>query len=211
MDTSRDMNEPSQMLRRTPARSRIAALLVAVLVAAAAAVAFSAGSASAQTASENGDDIQQQTDDSTDDSDDDDGTCDRDGTHRGGKFGQFGASNTLTELFGIDAETLSDKLKDGSTLADIAAEEDVDVSDVVDALVTAFSERAAEHDREIDAEELRTKITALVNGEKHERPEGAEGRKGRGGHHRGGFANWGRWSAHAHAGTAAPSASATAA
>ena len=177
-----EINGPSPIPRRKFARSRLAALLVAVLVAATAAVAFTAGSASAQTA----DADQQQADESTDDSGDD-GTCDRDGAHRGGKHWRAGMSDTLTEVLGIDAETLRTKLKDGSTLADIAAEQGVEASDVVDALVTAITERAAEHDRKIDAEELRTKITALVNGEKPERPEGDGERRGRhGGRHIGG-------------------------
>ncbi|WP_419840099.1 hypothetical protein [Candidatus Poriferisodalis sp.] len=210
MTESDEINEPAQTRRRKPARGRLTALLVAVLMAATATVAFSAGSVSAQTADDNGDASQQQADDGVDDPDGD-GTCDRDGSHRDGKPWRLGASDTLTEVLGIDAETLRTKLKDGSTLADIAAEQGVEASDVVDALVTAITERAAEHDREIDAEELTTKIAALVNGEKPERPEGAEGRKGRGGHHRGGFGNWGRWGAHAHSGTAAPSGSATAA
>ena len=207
MTESDEINEPAQTRRRKPARGRLTALLVAVLMAATATVAFSAGSVSAQTADDNGDASQQQADDGVDDPDGD-GTCDRDGAHRGDKPWRLGASDTLTEVLGIDAETLRTKLKDGSTLADIAAEQGVEASDVVDALVTAIAERAAEHDREIDAEELTTKITALVNGEKPERPEGAEGR---GGHRRGGFGNWGRWGAHAHSGTDAPSGSATAA
>ena len=182
-----EINGSSPIPRRKSARSRLAALLVAVLVAATAAVAFTAGSASAQTA----DADQQQADESTDDSGDD-GTCDRDGAHRGGKTWRLGSSDTLTEVLGIDAESLRDKLKTGSTLADIAAEQGVAVADVVDALVTAITERAAEHDREIDTDELTTKITALVNGEKPERPEGDGERRGRhGGRHFGGKGHFG--------------------
>ncbi len=203
-----EIDEPSQTWRRKPARGRVMALLVAVLMAATAIVAFSAGSASAQTADDNGDASQQQADDGADDSDGD-GTCDRDGSHRGGKPWRLGASDTLTEVLGIDAETLRDKLKAGSTLADIAAEQGVEASDVVDALITAITERAAENDREIDTDALTTKITAFVNGEKPERPEGDGERRGRhGGRHFGGKIGWG---GHAHTGTAGTSASTTAA
>ena len=186
-----EINEPAQASRRKPARGRLAALLVALLVAAAAVVAFSASNASAQTANDNVEASYQQAGDGVDDSDGD-GTCDRDGSHRGGKPWRLGASGTLTEVLGIDAETLRTELKDGSTLADIAAEQGFEASDVVDALVTAITERAAEHDREIDAEELRTKITALVNGEKPERPQGDGERRGRrGGRHFGGKGHFG--------------------
>ncbi|WP_419922397.1 hypothetical protein [Candidatus Poriferisodalis sp.] len=142
--------------------------------------------------------------DGEDDSDDDsDSTCDRDGTHRGGKFGRFGSSDVLTEVLDIEAETLRTKLQEGSSLADIAAEQEVEVSDVVDALVTAISKRAAEHDREIDTDELSTKITAFVNGERPERPEGEDERRGRRGLHRGGIDGLWRWGGHTHADTAA--------
>ena len=161
------------------------ALLMSLLLAVTAMVAFSAGSASAQTLNDDGDSGQQHADDATA-TDDSDGTCDKDGTRRGGKLGRFGMSDTLTELLGVDAETLRERLKDGSTLADIAASQGVDVSEVVDALVSAVSEKAAEHDREIDTDELTTKITAFVNGERPERPEGEEHRHGSRGLHRSG-------------------------
>ncbi len=109
----------------------------------------------------------------------------------------------LTEVLDIEAETLRTKLQEGSSLADIAAEQEVEVSDVVDALVTAISKRAAEHDREIDTDELSTKITAFVNGERPERPEGEDERRGRRGLHRGGIDGLWRWGGHTHADTAA--------
>ena len=193
MNQPGQINEPFQTSRRKPARGRLMTLLVAVRVAATAMVAFGAGNASAQTTDDNGDANQQQIDDSTDDSD---STCDYDGSHRGGKHWRLGMSDTLTDVLGIDAETLRNQLQDGSTLADIAAEQDVEVSAVVDALVAAISERAAEHDREIDADELTAKITALVNGERPERPDGEDGRRGRGGPHRGGIDGPARWGRH---------------
>jgi len=187
MTDSGEINDPNETRRDRPVRNRWLAILVTALLAATAAVAFSAGSASAQTQNDDGGSNQQQADDTTaDDTDDADGACDKDGTHRGAKLGRFAMSDTLTELLGIDAETLRGQLKDGSTLADIAASQGVEVSDVVDALVTAISEKAAERDREIDTDELTTKITAFVNGERPERPEGEERRHGRRGPHRGG-------------------------
>ncbi len=214
-------NEHSPTSRHKPARNRLTALLVAALVAATAMVAFGVGTASAQTTDDDGVANQQQADGSTDgaadddgaDDSDDDGTCDREGAHRegahrDGKHWRAGISDTVTEVLGIDAETLRDELKAGSTLADIAASQGVAVSDVVDALVAAISERAAEHDRDIDAGELTAKVTSFVNGEKPERLEGEDGRSGRRGRHLGGKIGWG---GHAHTGTAGISASTTAA
>ena len=187
MTDSDETNEPIEARRDGPVRNRRLALLAAALLAATAVVAFSAGSASAQTQNDDGDTSERQADGTTaDDADGSDSTCDSDGTRRGGKLGRFAMSDTLTELLGIDAATLRQQLKDGSTLADIAASQGVEASDVVDALVTAISEKAAEHDREIDADELTAKITAFVNGERPERPEGDERRHGRRGPHRGG-------------------------
>ena len=200
-------DEAEVQARRKRRRSQTASVLIAALLAAALALSFSAGSASAQSNTSNEDTDEPQADDGSNDDgfgeDDSDSTCDRDGTHRGGKFGRFGSSDVLTEVLGIEAETLRTKLQEGSSLADIAAEQEVEVSDVVDALVTAISERAAEHDREIDTDELTTKITAFVNGERPERPEGEDGRRGRRGLHRGGIDGLWRWGGHTHADTAA--------
>lgn len=181
MTDSGEINEPIEARRDRPLRIRWLALLVTALLAATAVVAFSAGSASAQTQNDGSDSSQQQADGTTTDD-----TCDSDGTRLGGKLGRFGMGDTLTELLGIDAETLRIKLKGGSTLADIATEQGVEVSDVVDALVTAVSEKADEHDREIDTDELTDRVAALVNGDRPERPEGEHGRHGRRGLHRGG-------------------------
>ncbi|MDE0135778.1 hypothetical protein [Candidatus Poriferisodalis multihospitum] len=218
MTDSDEINEPVKARRDRPLRKRWFALLVTALLAATAVVAFSAGSASAQTQNHGSDAGQQQADaDETDDTDDSDGTCDRDGARRGVKLGRFGMGDTLTELLGIDAETLREKLKGGSTLADIAAEQGVDVTDVVNALVRAISEKAAEHDREIDTDELSTRITAVVNGERPERSEGSDSWHGRRGdkHHGGmGHGRLGRWGGHGHenpASDASTSAAGTAA
>ena len=204
MTDTGEIDEPTETSRRKLGRSRLLALLAALLLAATAVVAFGAGSASAQAQNDDEDADQQQADDTTSDGEDHSGgTCDRDGTRRGGGHWRAGASDTLTTLLGIDAETLRAKLKDGLTLADIAAEQGIAVSDVIDALVTAVTDKAAEHDREIDVDAVTERITARVNGEKPERPEGQsdEGRrhggkrfggKGFGGHGHGSSA--GAWS-----------------
>ena len=203
MTDTGEIEEPTETPRRKLGRSRLLALLAALLLAATALVAFGAGSASAQAQNDDSDTGQQQADHATGDEDDSEGTCDLDGTRRGAKFGRFGMGDTLTEVLGIDAESLRGQLKGGSTLADIAAEQGVAVSDVIDALVTAVTDKAAEHDREIDVEAVTERITARVNGEKPERPEGhsREGRrhggkrfggKGFGGH--GLRSNAGAWS-----------------
>ena len=203
MTDTGEIDEPTEIPRRRLGRSRWLVPLAALLLAATAVVAFGAGSASAQTQNDNGDAGQQHADDTGADEDNSEGTCDPDGTRRGGKLGRFGMGDTLIELLGIDAEALRTKLKDGLTLADIAAEQGVAVSDMIDALVTAVTDRAAEHDREIDVDAVTERITARVNGEKPERPEGLpdEGRrhggkrfggKGFGGHGHG--SNAGAWS-----------------
>lgn len=184
-----ESGEPTDAPRRKSGRSRALALLAALLLAATAVVAFGAGSASAQTQNDNGNADQQQADDGANDdgSDDSDGTCDKNGARRGGKLGRFGMGDPLTELLDTDAETLREQLKSGSTLADIAAAQGVDVSEVIDALVTAITDTAAEHDREVDVDAVTERVTAFVNGERPERPDDDEDRRGRRGLYRGGF------------------------
>ena len=92
--------------------------------------------------------------------------------------------NSVVELLGLEPEALRDRMVDGETLADIAAAQGVEVSDLVDAIVAAISEHAAEHGREIDTEALIEKVTAVVNDEHPERPEGKDGWKDRRGLHR---------------------------
>ena len=183
MAESGEITLQSEMPHRKPKRGRLLAVLLAALLAAVAAISFSVGSVSAQTENTDG------------------------GTHRGGKHWRFGTAEALTEVLGIDAETLRTKLKEGSTLADIAAEQGVEVSDVVDALVTAVTERAAEHDRDVDADELTAKITAMVNGERPERSEDPDGWQ----RHRGGFMGKDRWGSHTHSEGSSSTASTTAA
>ncbi|BAN03935.1 hypothetical protein YM304_36210 [Ilumatobacter coccineus YM16-304] len=52
-----------------------------------------------------------------------------------------GQSEVVTELLGVDAETLRTELADGATLADIAEENGVSTDELVDALVTQAMER----------------------------------------------------------------------
>jgi hypothetical protein len=61
--------------------------------------------------------------------------------HRVGWFAAGVASEALTDLLGIDARELRTQLRDGTTLAEIAEAQGVDVSDVVDVLVAEVEER----------------------------------------------------------------------
>lgn len=101
---------------------------------------------------------------------------DRDG-RRGGKGfpGRGVGSDAVVEALGIDADTLRDELRAGSSLADIAAENGVDVQVVIDAMVAAASERidtAVENERLTEDEaaeklaDLTERITDVVNGER---------------------------------------------
>jgi polyhydroxyalkanoate synthesis regulator phasin len=102
------------------------------------------------------------------------------GGHRGGPgmFGRGVASEALTDLLGIDGEELRTQLRDGATLAEIAAEQGVDVQDVIDELVAEVAERvdnAVENGRIDQAEadeklaEAEAKITDMVNNGRPER------------------------------------------
>jgi polyhydroxyalkanoate synthesis regulator phasin len=112
---------------------------------------------------------------------------------RPGGFGERGARildnvDTLTRVLGIDATTLRDELRSGSTIAEVAEAHGVDVADVVAALVADAQDRIdqAVADGRIDADraaemsaDLEQRITAHVNGE-----HPAFGRMGPGrGHH----------------------------
>lgn len=89
----------------------------------------------------------------------------------GKAFGLGVGSEVLTDLLGIDADELRTQLRDGATLADIAAEQGVEVQDVVGALVDELAERldnAVENGRLDQAEadeklaEAEAKITERV-------------------------------------------------
>lgn len=102
------------------------------------------------------------------------------GGHRGGPgmFGRGVASEALTDLLGIDAEELRTQLRDGATLAEIAAGQGVEVQAVIDELVAEVTERvdnAVENGRidqtEADQKlaEAEAKITDMVNNGRPER------------------------------------------
>ena len=158
--------------RRRTRRWSLIAVALATLLAAVVTASLSAGPASAQSTETDGTDSQESSDgDSTDSHD-----CDHEPKGRRGAM-----TDTLTEVLGIDASELRTELEAGSTIAEIAEANDVAVDDVIDALVAAAQERAAEHDKEVDADELTEKFTALVNGKKpdrgdHEVKRGLRGR-----------------------------------
>lgn len=90
--------------------------------------------------------------------------------HRPGKL-DLGVA---AEALGISEEDLREAMRDGSSIADVAEEQDVDVQKVIDALVASATERidAAVADGDLDAdraaevkENLPERITAVVNGE----------------------------------------------
>ena len=94
----------------------------------------------------------------------------------GGVFGHiFGeASDVVTGLLGIDADTLRTELLDGKSLADIATENGVEPQAVIDALVAEATTQIdqAVTDGRIDADraaelkaDVERHVTDLVNGE----------------------------------------------
>ena len=94
--------------------------------------------------------------------------------HRPGAGGEV-----VADLLGIDVETLRDELRSGNSIADIAAENGVDVQDVIDTLVAQAGEhldlavengRLTAEEAAEKAEQLEDRITARVNGERPERP-----------------------------------------
>ena len=102
------------------------------------------------------------------------------GGHRGGPgmFGRGVASEALTDLLGIDGEELRTQLRDGATLAEIAADQGVEVQAVIDELVAEVTERVdnavengridqTEADQKLADAEVR--ITDMVNNGRPER------------------------------------------
>jgi hypothetical protein len=97
-----------------------------------------------------------------------------------GRFEHRGEGLTAAaEAIGITEDELRTALQDGSSIADVAAANDVDVQTVIDALVadaTAhIDEEVAEGDLTAEGAAARKadlveRITALVNGERPERP-----------------------------------------
>ncbi len=105
----------------------------------------------------------------------------REGRHhrRGRRPGADG--EVVAEIIGIDVDTLREELRSGSSLADIATANGVDPQTVIDALVDAAEEhldlavqngRLTEEEAADKAEQIEERVTARVNGERPERPQG---------------------------------------
>ena len=90
----------------------------------------------------------------------------RHGPHgRGGPFGGFFTLEAAADAIGIDEEALRDALRDGQTIAEVAAANGVDVQAVIDAMVAAAQERVDEAMANADERlaDLEERITDLVN------------------------------------------------
>jgi polyhydroxyalkanoate synthesis regulator phasin len=95
--------------------------------------------------------------------------------HRPGFDGEV-----VAEVIGVDAETIRDAVRSGSSLADVATENGVDPQTLIDAIVAdaqGHLDLAVENGR-LTAEEaadkaaqLEERITAMVNGERPEHPQ----------------------------------------
>ncbi|NOX30688.1 MAG: hypothetical protein GXP35_11690 [Actinobacteria bacterium] len=114
--------------------------------------------------------------------------------HVGAGPGGFGA---LADALGLDQSDIREALQGGSTIAELADENDVDIDSVIAGIVADAEVRIAENPdsrfaENFDADELKERLESVVNGERPERPdfdgEGhGPGHRGRGGFGRGGF------------------------
>lgn len=109
------------------------------------------------------------------------------GEHRGEHRGA--AIEIILETLGITADELRDARQDGTSLAELAEAQGVEVATLVDALVSAAEERIAEHvaDGDLSQEEaderlaeVEERITDRVNGEAPERGDGERRMHGHG-------------------------------
>ncbi len=84
--------------------------------------------------------------------------------HRGGRD-PAARSEVVTDLLGIDAETLRAELAAGSTLAEVAVANGVSTDDLVAALVAEAEERIAEHVEEgsLTEEEAAAKLADITD------------------------------------------------
>ena len=111
-------------------------------------------------------------------------------SERDGRRGRRGAVlDTVAEALGLTSDEVKQGLRDGNSLADLAAEQGVDAADVRAALVAEANERidqAVQNGRldEADADEKRAMVEERVDDLIERDPSEFEGRKGRG-HHRG--------------------------
>jgi polyhydroxyalkanoate synthesis regulator phasin len=93
--------------------------------------------------------------------------------HLGGRHLGAGLED-VADLLGLSVDELTTALRDGASIADIASEQEVDVQDVIDLLVTEAGDRldAAVADGHLTADEaaerlaeIEARITDMVNGE----------------------------------------------
>lgn len=103
----------------------------------------------------------------------------------GGHRGPKGPSDAVQELLGLDGDAIKAAIQDGSTLAEVAADQGVSTDDLVSTIIDDIEDRMAASDREVpedfDIADLTQRVTDRVNGEGPERPEGHQGRRGPGG------------------------------
>ncbi len=98
-----------------------------------------------------------------------------------------GRSEVVTELLGLTQEELKAAFQEGKTLAEVAAEQGVSESDLVDALVAAATDRINEAVTEgkLTEDEAADKIAGLEDTvSERVNAEPGEGRRGGHGHHR---------------------------
>ncbi|MBL6636103.1 MAG: hypothetical protein ISP35_07895 [Ilumatobacteraceae bacterium] len=69
-----------------------------------------------------------------------DGTHAHHGAHKGGR-GKMASPETLAEVLGVDVETLRGEFAAGKSIADVAAEQGIELETVVDALVAEVESR----------------------------------------------------------------------
>lgn len=109
--------------------------------------------------------------------------------HRHHRGGFIGDGEELATILGMTTDELSEALRSGSSIADIAAENSVDVQEIIDLLVAQAQERldtaVAEGRLTADeaaekSSELATRITEKVNGEFEGRGRGNGGPGGGG-------------------------------
>ncbi len=114
------------------------------------------------------------------------------GGHHGprGRFGRAAISDAVTDLLGIDAETLRDQLLEGNSLADVATANGVDTQTLIDTLVdeaearvaTALEEGRIDEAKAADiTSQIEDRVTDMVNrdrpvrGDRFEASTDAEG------------------------------------
>ena len=162
------MTETSAARRSAP---RVMAAIVATAVCAMLIVVLLAGQAGAQSHSAGTDTATVEADpDPTTDSDSDDESCDGPRGERGrrGHVRRTQWAGQMAELIGIEEAALSEALKSGRSLAEVAADHGVDAQTLVDAIVESIEERVDERlaDGVIDpevADEMRANAETVAD------------------------------------------------